>query len=112
MGKITADQVEKIENVAKDTLRDLTAAARSLRDAVEDVQRDVNRAMERLNDGDMPEGVHNFGVLGHQAPFEITKRSAKLTEIIVRARAMKYIGLLTDEQIDEAYAQGAKGLGR
>lgn len=105
----TPERLEALSDLAGDALREVRSRAESLRHALDDARRRATQAVEAMEAGKLPDATYSFGPIGHQTPFDIAKASAELTAALNAAASFRHLGLITNEQIDAAYAKGAKG---
>ncbi|QNJ56006.1 hypothetical protein SEA_RASPUTIA_116 [Microbacterium phage Rasputia] len=87
----------------RSALNEVEYAAQSLKNALEGVKRDVDRALLAMHVGHMPDRGHGVGPIGHQAPFDVAKATVTLSGKVELARAYG----ATDAEIEAAYQTGA-----
>lgn len=84
-------------------LMDIEYNARLLKNHLESLKRDADRALDLISNGLTPD-LHGFGPIGHQAPFDVATTSAKLMQLFTTARMLQIDPL----EIQAAYEEGTK----
>jgi len=82
-----------------EVLSSITHNAQALSRALTDVKRDAEQATHSLSIGEAVVGLHSFGPIGHQAPFDIVRYAAILHASIQQAIALG----ATDDEVKIAY---------
>ena len=82
-----------------EALRSITHHAQALSRALTDVKRDAEQALNTMSRGEAVIGMHSFGPIGHQAPFDIARHTAILQTVIQQAIALGATG----EEVKIAY---------
>ena len=82
-------QAEFLDGARQYTLRDIKSTATQLHRALGEVKRDAERAMAALTNGHRVSGMTlGTGPLGHQAPADIIKITARLEGLLNQANML------------------------
>lgn len=91
-----------LAEMKRTTLRELDSTALSLRGVLAEVNRDALRAIEAINTGMRISGMSiGTGPLGHQAPADVVKLSARLETLLNQAHMLG----CSEAEILSAYTQ-------
>ncbi|UVF61106.1 hypothetical protein SEA_EULA_51 [Microbacterium phage Eula] len=92
-------------NTNEHILLDIENTANTLRNYLEEAERNAKRTLEAMSAGKYINTM-GFGALGHQLPFDLAVTTERLAGLVKMAQ----IAGLTEEEIQTAYENGAIGM--
>lgn len=94
---------DRIEYLTRRAVRNIEDESRTLRNYLQGVKRDVDRALAGMAEGTFSRSA-SFGPIGHQAPFDLAVAQTKLSNAIDLALNLG----VTPEAVQEAFDKGAR----